>query len=55
MHLIFPTGFFLTREPSESILQADEELLPDDVLSLCMQRCVLYGAHLWPEEFPDLA
>jgi hypothetical protein len=29
--------------------------LPDDVLSLRVQRCVLHVAHLWPEEFPDLA
>jgi hypothetical protein len=37
------------------MLQLDEELLPDDVLLLRVQRCVLHDAHLWPEEFPDLA
>jgi len=31
------------------------KLLPDDVLSLRVQRCVLHEPHLWPEEFPDLA
>jgi hypothetical protein len=45
----------LTSGVQESILHLDEQLLPDDVLSLRVQRCVLHDAHFWPEEFPDLA
>ncbi len=37
------------------MLQGDEDLLPDDVLFLHVQRCVLHDTHLWPEEFPDLS
>src|SRR5260370_6567099 len=55
MHLIFAGRTFLTLGNPGSILQLDEELLPDDVLSLHVQRCVLHDTHLWQEEFPDLS
>jgi len=38
-----------------SILSFDDDLLPVDVLSVHVQRCVSHDTHLWPEEFPDLA
>src|SRR5439155_3718103 len=44
----------LTGDLRESILQLHEYVLPDDVLSMYAQRCVLHDTHLWPEEFLDL-
>jgi len=55
MHLKFGGPSPLTRGGRESILSFHEHLLPDDVLSLHVQRCVSHDTYLWPEEFPDLA
>jgi hypothetical protein len=37
------------------MLRLDDELLPDDVLYEGAQGCVSHDAHLWQEEFTDLA